>query len=384
MKILVNLSVLAHDMSGIGRFTMGLLRELIVMPDVEELYGFYSGKLLTTDEVKIFLDSFSDESRKTVSAAPWIKKVASEVPGSRKLLYLYRSLRAQSVGKKLEGFIYWEPGFIAHPLNMPTYITVHDLSHIDHPEFHPEGRVDNLNALLPKSMQSCSGIITVSEFSRNRIIKQFGEDRPVRVVYPGVDASFFDVTGGQMLTVRAALKLPRRYILAVSTFEPRKNLAKLLDAFFKIPPYLREQYPLVLAGCNGWKTGPLEDRISELEKTGHVIRLGFVPQSYLPALYAAATISLYVSLYEGFGMPIAEAMATGTPVITSNRTSMPEVAGNAAMLVDPDSADEIARAIESLLADKVLYQQLGERGRERSRKYSWQASAAALVESFRK
>jgi alpha-1,3-rhamnosyl/mannosyltransferase len=163
----------------------------------------------------------------------------------------------------------------------------------------------------------------------------------------------------------------------VGTLEPRKNVARLLEAYKQLDPALQAAWPLLLVGDKGWLT---ETLAASLEQQSQVRWLGYVPDEDMPGLYQAAGVFVYVSLFEGFGMPVLEAMVNGVPVLTSNVSSMPEVAGDAALLVNPLSIDDIADSLRTLLQDESLRQALAVAGQERAQRFNWKESARRLVD----
>ena len=170
----------------------------------------------------------------------------------------------------------------------------------------------------------------------------------------------------------------RPYVLYVGTIEPRKNLGALLDAWGSLAPELREEYKLMIAGPAGWKS---EEILARIQSEAHY--LGYVPEAAMPSLFASATAFIYPSLYEGFGFPVAQAMAAGVPVITSNVSALPEVTGDAAVLVDPLSVSEIATALTRVLESNSLRTDLAARGRRRAERYRWEACAQKSLDFFR-
>src|SRR5208337_696364 len=180
--------------------------------------------------------------------------------------------------------------------------------------------------------------------------------------------------------VRAGLRLDRPYLLYVGTIEPRKNVDLLLDAYGDLRSSTSGEFDLAIAGSHGWASEATMHRLrNSLPKVRY---LGYVPESDLPALFAGATAFVYPSLYEGFGFPVAQAMAAGVPVIVSGVSSLPEVAGGAAVLIDPRSRVELRDAIESLLTSPTRLADLRERGRTQARKFSWPAAAAQSLDFF--
>ena len=173
------------------------------------------------------------------------------------------------------------------------------------------------------------------------------------------------------------------YLLAIGTLEPRKNLISALKAYSLLSDNLRDRYPLVIGGMRGWLTDDLDRAIDPMIRKGQVRLLGFVPDSDLNALYSGARAFIYPSLYEGFGLPPLEAMASGTPVITSNRASLPEVVGDAGIQVEPLDIDQLSQAMQLLLEDDNLHRVLQQRGLERASRFTWEDTALKTYEVFR-
>jgi alpha-1,3-rhamnosyl/mannosyltransferase len=174
------------------------------------------------------------------------------------------------------------------------------------------------------------------------------------------------------------------YGLSVAAFEPRKKIAELIAAWGRLPRAVRSRYPLVLAGAAGWENEVLHEQIASAERNGWLKHLGFVDESLLPALYAGARLFVYPSVYEGFGLPPVEAMASGTPVIVSNRSCLPEVCGDAAHFIDPDDVDAFTVAIDEGLSDERWQAEKISRGLERARIYNWGSCVSDTVAVYRK
>ena len=177
--------------------------------------------------------------------------------------------------------------------------------------------------------------------------------------------------------------VPGGYLLAVGTLEPRKNLLRTIDAYTGLPQKLRSSTPLVIAGMRGWLAQDLESRIRQYEQRGEVRWLGYVPADELPLLYSGAAMLVYPSLYEGFGLPVLEAMASGIPVITSNRASLPEVAGDVGVMINPEDFGELRTHMQRLLEDRAEAGRLGRLGVERARLFTWQACADKTLAVYR-
>ncbi len=259
--------------------------------------------------------------------------------------------------------------------------TVHDLTALLMPELHTPGNVKADAGFAWQTCRRADGLIAVSESTRADVVRVLGLDPGrVEVIHPGVDGTYFEARADGETKARYGLSRP--YALFVGTIEPRKNLGVLLEAWSGLRPDTREEFELVVAGPVGWES---ENTLARLRAAPAGVRyLGYVPEADLPALTAGASAFVYPSLYEGFGLPVAQAMAAGVAVITSNVSSLPEVAGDAAMLVDPRSVSELRAALESLIESAPLRAQLGARGRERARRFRWDECARKSLEFFRK
>src|SRR5262249_52695567 len=198
----------------------------------------------------------------------------------------------------------------------------------------------------------------------------------IEVIHSGVGEAFFDPPAREIEHVRSEYRLERPFVLFIGTVEPRKNLDLLLDAFAALPESLRKAHDLVVAGPIGWAGEKTKARL------GDVRYLGYVPEQDLAPLTGAAAVFAYPSLYEGFGFPVAQAMAAGVPVLTSNVSSLPEVAGDGALLVDPRSLVELRDGLEAMLASETLRLELAARGRKRAEEFRWERCAAKSLEFF--
>jgi alpha-1,3-rhamnosyl/mannosyltransferase len=254
--------------------------------------------------------------------------------------------------------------------------TIHDLTCYIMPELHP---FSNRRAEegFARVMRRANGLIAVSESTRNDAVRVLGiPPEKITVIHSGVSDRFFECAPEDVDAVRRHYRLGREFILFIGTVEPRKNLDLLLDAYESLPVGLREHYEMVVAGPMGWADTRTIDRLN------HVRYLGYIPEKHIAPLTAAATVFAYPSLYEGFGFPVVQAMAAGTPVITSNISSLPEVCADAAILIDPRSQSELRAAMVRLLTSAGLRATMSAAGRERARFFSWKDCAAKSIVFF--
>jgi glycosyltransferase involved in cell wall biosynthesis len=248
--------------------------------------------------------------------------------------------------------------------------TIYDMTCRLMPELHIAGTVKASERIATQLFQPAAGLIAISECTRSDAVRLLGlRPEKIEVIYPGIAPAFFETGQEASQAVARRYGLAKPYALYVGSIEPRKNLGVLLDAWLDLARDIRDEFELVVAGPWGWGDRSVYDRLQS--GIPGVRYLGYVPESDLPALTAAATIFAYVSLYEGFGLPVGQAMAAGVPVLTSNVSALPEVVGDAGLVADPRSREEIRAALERLLLTPSLRSQLSELGRRRARRFTW-------------
>jgi glycosyltransferase involved in cell wall biosynthesis len=281
--------------------------------------------------------------------------------------------------------LYYFPDFALPPVRRGrSVITVHDLSFLLVPDCAEIGLRRHLEKVVPMSVRYADFVTADSENTRNELTTLLDvEPNRVAVVYGGVDAHFRPVTDDAELQVaRAKYGLYSPFILYVGTIEPRKNLGRLLRAFTGLRNKFRSRHRLVIAGGLGWLYQDVLREIEEISSEHDVVFLGRVSDEDLPALYSLADIFAFPSLYEGFGLPPLEAMACGLPVVCSSTSSMPEVVGDAGVLVSPYDVDGWSTAMAGLLEDGDRRRELARLGRERARQFTWEQSARQLIDIF--
>jgi glycosyltransferase involved in cell wall biosynthesis len=265
-----------------------------------------------------------------------------------------------------------------------TLLTVHDLSFVRVPEAASPRLKTYLDAVVPRSVQHADYVLADSQATKDDLSELYGTPPDkIEVLLSGVDVRFCPVTdAAALLTTRRQYNIgDRPYLFAVGTVQPRKNYSRLIQALAR----LREagyDLDLVIAGGKGWLEDPIYATIRETAMQDYVRLIGFADEADLPALYSGAACTAFPSLCEGFGLPVLESMACGTPVVTSKVSSLPEVAGDAALLIDPYDADAIADALRLLLDDSSLRQDLIQKGMERAKRFTWDAAAHHLREIY--
>lgn len=282
---------------------------------------------------------------------------------------------------RFRGDVLWSPCNTGPLAVRKQVVTLHDCAFLDHPECFTRLFAAWYNWLLPRLVRRVAKVLTVSEFSKSRIVDCLKiPAEKVAVIPNGVNAHFTPATPEQIAATRSRLQLPARYVLSVGSKEPRKNLAKLLEAWQQVAPQ-HEEVSLVIVGAHNSRTFRAAGMNEDLPR---VMQTGYLDHADLPAVYSGAELFAYPSLYEGFGLPVLEAMACGTAVVCANATSLPEVAGSAAMLVDPHDANAIASALNALLNNAAERNELRAAGLRRATEFSWDRTAAetkAVLES---
>jgi alpha-1,3-rhamnosyl/mannosyltransferase len=381
MRVAYNASPLLHPLTGVGHHTRELARALIASSEVQ-LFLFYASvwtdRVLGVEDLVTFraqptpLRTFVRRAVRPLGTIPRLARAIQQWHFSR--------------GPSAQTVLYHEPNFLPYRFRFgPTVVTVHDLSWIHYPETQSPERVREMRRLFPLSLKRADHFIAVSEFGRRDMIDTLGVD-PSRItaVPNGVTSAFAPRDRGQSQATLTAHGLDwGRYALCVGTLEPRKNLEAALRAHAQLPERLQRELPLAIVGMRGWRTSSLEAALRPRVEAGTVKPLGYVLESDLPHIYAGALALVYPSLYEGFGLPPLEAMASGTPVIVSNRSSLPEVVGSAGILVEPDDHATIAEALQRLLDDHAYRARLVQAGLLRAAEYSWERSARETLTVYR-
>ncbi len=274
--------------------------------------------------------------------------------------------------------------YVAPPVRKPFVLSILDLSFVTHPEYTEPKNLEYLRKFVPDSLARAAQVVAISDATREAVLKEFKLPAAKVTTTPLAANPVYGkaVPDEEISRIRAKYGIDRDYVLAVGTLEPRKNLKNLLLAFAAMRRNTTEQ--LVVAGGHGWLFDETEALLKKLGLGNRVILTGYVPDRELPALYQGAKVFVFPSHYEGFGLPILEAMMGGTPVISSNTSSMPEVGGTAALYFDPSDTKGLRLAIERVLGDEALRERLGEAGKEQAARFSWEETARKTLGAYHK
>ena len=303
MKIIINLNAIKRPLTGIGYYTKNILQELI--DTGHDVVGIRYAKLLRGKEISNFL---ADIDKNKGENAEGIKKCFVEtlrnVPGIYFFKHMILSfiLNKQLKSLSKSGYIYFEPSFVPIKYAGKTITTIHDLSFISHPDFHPEERVRYLKKMLVRTLQISDHILVDSYFIKDELCRLYPSyASKVSTLYLGADNSFSHIKlDSDVEYLKSVQLLENQYVLCVGTLEPRKNLVRLIDGYSKLSSEIRDRYPLVLVGSVGWKNNELDIKLKNLQAKGQVRVSGYVSDTQLKCLYRSAAVFVYPSLYEGF------------------------------------------------------------------------------------
>jgi glycosyltransferase involved in cell wall biosynthesis len=370
VNIVIDVSPAVYHRAGIGRFAQELAKTISTEAPEHQYTAFYNqppGAMPSFDQ------GLGTWPRRTV---PWADK-----PWRLRVLLAHYGHRSQDALVGDADVFHATDHLLPSLHRVASVFSLHDLTFLT-TDTHTTLNKLFLRLSMGRFLARADAIVVPSEATKTDALRYFRLPMEKLHVIPyGVDQRFFGVDDGAVQVVRQRYRLPDAFVLSVGTIEPRKNLSRLLDTYLQ----LRAQgitMPLVLVGRKGWRSQEFLKRL-EAAQLGQAVRLlGFVDDADLPALYAAATVFVYPSLYEGFGFPVLEAMAAGTPIVSSNAASLPEVVGDAGLLVSPYDIDGLAEAIKNIISRSDIRVPLGEAGRRQAQQFTWSATARATLRVY--
>lgn len=393
MRIILGCDPLLMPLTGIGRYTNQLGKGLLDSKDVQSVLLFAHGRFFDTTLLESDASSKTNingfESDKESRVNPTVFSTLRTILAKSALVVkLYQKLSPHLMRYSLRTYkdaVFHSPNFSLPPFDGKKVVTIHDLSTILYPQFHPPARVSFVNDAIKNAVIHSDHIISDSEFIRQEIIEHFAvEPERVTSIPLAADASFCVRNEQQCQPVLDAYQLNYKgYFLFVSTIEPRKNISNLLEAYKGYRQECPDGMPLVMIGNEGWNSGEIHRTITEFTNKGWVKYLGYVNQAHLPLFYAAARTLLFPSLYEGFGLPVLEAMKSGTAVLTSQNSSMSEITQDNALLIEPFDIDSMKRQIIELSMNDELVMDLQNKGLERSKVFGWEKTLSRTIEVYK-
>jgi glycosyltransferase involved in cell wall biosynthesis len=363
VRVTLCVDALEPHPGGIGRYTWELCNGLAARADIRPLQFYRQGTLV-------------DEP------ARLLRGEHVGLPRRR----LTRWFRARQTRRALASNLVHAPNYFLPDAAETGVVTIHDLSVFRYPETHPVQRVQEFERLFSSSLQRAAHVITDTETIRGELIDDYSVAPEMITAVPlGVDARFRPMRCAELASGLQRFGLTAgHYGLTVSALEPRKKISELIAAWKRLPRALRDQYPLVVAGGSGWLNDELHEQIRQGVSGGWLRHLGFVAEDDLPLLYAGAVLFVYPSIYEGFGLPPVEAMASGVPVLVADRSCLPEVCGDAARYIDPDDEAGFASAIEESLSNELWRSQAIRRGLARAAQFTWSRCVEDTVAVYRR
>ncbi len=335
-------------------------------------YGFHSKNLIGTESTKQS-EHFLKKIKSLIVSTPLLKSTVRNILSFNSRLFspVYD--------------LYWQPNYIPQNVKAKKVVTtVHDFSFYIQPQWHPKERFDYYQKNFWKKASASDWIITGSHFTKQEIVKYMHYPKEkITVIYHAADHSVYKVYAEDILKkTKEKFKLNETFLLFVGSIEPRKNLLSLLKAYQLLSDEIKEQYPLILVGFKGWENREIMQEIEKERK--HIHYLGYLSNEELAQVYNLATLFVYPTLYEGFGIPPLEAMACGTAVLASNTASIPEVCGNAVAYINPYDSQDIAKKIRDLLTNPDMRNTLIQKGLLRTKQFTWANAAREHIKVFEK
>jgi len=376
LKVVLSVDPVKFPLTGIGRYTFELARGLQKV-GLEDLQFLRGRRLLRSLSIP--------SSAEPMSGAPSWKVYAQKnrlAVGAFRVLSPW--LKSRTL-KGLEDHVFHSPNYYLPPFGGRSVVTIHDLSPYLWPGSHPAERVRYMRAEIELSLKRATALITDTEYTRQEVAKFFGWPiERIHTVHLASAPEFMPRVEGELQAPLSGYGLePNAYTLFTGTVEPRKNLGVLLDAYSTLPLSVRQRWPLVIAGYRGWASDDLHARFDGAQREGWLKYLGFVSNDLLPVLMAGARLFVYPSLYEGFGLPVLEAMSCGVPVVCSNASTLPEVAGEAAALYSPEDVDALLTLLKTGLEDDYWRRSACDAGLVQSAKFSWERCTRETLDVYR-
>lgn len=374
MKVIFGTDPIKYPLTGIGRYAYELANCLTKSSEISELL-FLQGRKLSKQ---------IPQAKESCSSSQGLRQMAQKSKVASELYRLTAPWLKTLALKKHPDAIYHGPNFYLPPKVGASVATFHDLSVFTWPQCHPQERVRFMQKELLLTMKRADILITDSDFTRREVIEYF--NLPDSKVYSAKLASsgdFYPRDPESITTIISSYGLQTgQYCLFTGSIEPRKNIETLLSAYERLPLGLRQAYPLVISGFKGWRSELLHVRFEQAEREGWLCYLGYTKSVDLPYLFAGARSFLFPSLYEGFGLPVLEAMASGVPVVCSNSSSLPEVVGECALTCAALDVEALTVLIQKSIEDETWRESAITGGLSRAKIFSWQRCTAETIHAY--
>lgn len=370
MIIAVNTRFLVNELEGYGYFIHGLFKTLVRKHPEHKFYF-------------LFDRPFSEQYIFSSNVYP----VVVSPPARRPVLWKYwYDVKVPLVLKKIKAEVFVSPdGFCSLTTKVPQCMVIHDIGFLHHPEAYKRSHARFLKKNTPKFLKKAKSIITVSQFSKDDVVKHYKTDTvKIDVVYNGIKDIFRPLSFNEKEAIKESYTEGKEYFIYVGAIQPGKNLINLLKAFSIFKKRLQSNMKLVITGRLAWKNEELLQLMKTYKYRSDIVLTGYVPEQELALLLGPAYSLVYPSLFEGFGVPVVEAMKCEVPVLTSEKTSMEEAAGNAALYFNPKDHADIADKMMLIYKDESLRKQLIEKGKQNIEKYNWERSADLFWQSILK
>lgn len=368
LNVILSVEALEPRLSGIGRYTWELAQRIGAVPDMDRLSFYRNGEWIADPALLLTPDGIPRRNK----MQRWLHKRTRDWRQKRDIL-------------RARDGLFHGPNYFLPAMGEGGVITVHDLSIFRYPETHPAERLRFFEREFAASVQRARHIITDCETTRTEVAEFLSIDLSRITAVPlAASPAFLPRPAESIAPILARHGLvPQGYALCVSTVEPRKRIAELVHAWEALPPAIRTRWPLMVTGGAGWLSDGVQDLMEMGARQGWVRYLGFIAEEELPLLYAGAALFVYPSVYEGFGLPPVEAMASGVPVVVANASCLPEVTGGAAMLVAPEDQADFTRRLEQALTDAAWRNDAIANGLLVAGGYSWERCAAETIDVYR-
>lgn len=385
MHVILNVESLLKPSGGIGCYTRHLLEGILKSNDINKVTCFSGYHWADGQAFLAHINASSQSFSLHSSFLTRIKDRLRSFPFVYRLYATYRSVLFNYRAKNNVDAIYHEPNFILKPFKGLSIASIHDLSHIHCPQYHPRKRVEFLASNLSKTLSDATHILTDSEFVKNELIQIMGVDEQRITAIPlGVNKIFHPRTGSDLQSVLSDYGLLEgHYLLSLSTLEPRKNILQILDAYIQLDESIKKKYPLILVGSDGWHSHDIKSKIKALEVSEQVKHIGYVTAKDLPFIVAGARGFIFIPFYEGFGLPPLEAMASGVPILTSDVSSLPEVVGDVGLMTEPDDEKLIIHHLKTLLTDDAWRNKAIDMGIERAGQFTWERCVKQTIKVYK-